>query len=1027
MPVMPMLRSFCLALLVGGSATLAACGGDEPESSAECGNSLIESGESCDDGNVGQGDGCSAACVLESGWVCVLEGFACSTQCGDNVTAGTETCDDGNASDGDGCSATCQEEGPGLVEVCDDGADNDDDGAIDCDDADCSDACELDEICDDGLDNDGDSLTDCDDDACATAQNCISRDENCSEPGDEDGNELADCDDPACTCSCGDGTINGSEQCDDGSENDDTLPNACRTSCSLPSCGDGVVDSGELCDGAEPPVGFVCESCLLVPTPVCGETASLASWSISNASADDLRRQFVLDSSRADDVPVPTDCAPVQGADSIIPISFVDGGVYRFTLTTPSPSTRVSALFSGSCDFAAAPCERASTGFPGALVVSASIGESAYLALDSGTQASVTVDVVVERFDRVVTEGTVCDPASTVEVCATGLSCVADETGNALCTRARTLSGQGGICSETDDCFTGLECRDATCQPYAGTTCETPVPFDDIRLDEVVEVSLSPGLGTVAGTCGGFPLVSLFEIADDGFFTVTATSELGLPIAVSVREVCGLAVTETGCSLGREGAQASLGFEVPPAGARTVVVESFGNVELEVQRVPVRGSGQRCDVTGVADRCASGLSCAGGTCEPALAGSCADPAPAFLAGSGDLTGRGLVIQVEPSTVTSAVIPGCIGPVRTQVFTLTAPVTGRLVAGVLLDSPGVTVNVTQSCQLESGIETFCNPERGNADVLNVRAGQDVQLMVSTLTSDEVLVNLQLQPTSPEFGPCADTTGCEDGLGCAGGTCVRRNVPLEAACSLLTDRCPVEAVCAPDGTQLRCLSNPASNGQICETLAGLPACSEGLICEPGAGPTNVCGEPGGAIGTACDNDDECESRFVCLSRECWPEPGAAGGECLPASPQPCTTGLDCVASGVGAICIADATTPCTSDRDCTRPSVCFEEECRAPLSVGQPCGASTPPCGTGLECADSGLCERQLAGVDEFCAANADCRSGLFCRIGGGATDGLCAEPRNAGEICILGADPAQCVAPLVCESDASSIPRCTALP
>jgi cysteine-rich repeat protein len=1022
-----MFRSLWCSSVLLTLVCLTGCADDTPGAEATCGNGLQEGAESCDDGNPSPGDGCSAACSTEPGWVCAFEGLPCATRCGDQVVAGAEACDDGNTDNGDGCSSVCAEEPGGPVEVCDDGIDNDGDRLIDCEDADCAESCQGDEICDDGVDNDDDALTDCDDPDCASASACASREENCSEPGDEDGNGLADCDDTeACECSCGDGEVNGSEQCDDGDANSDTEPNACRSTCSTPSCGDGVVDTGELCDGGEPPVGFVCNACLLAPVPVCGESDSLASWSISSTAPESLTRRFGLDSSRADDVAVPESCLPVQGADAIVPISFVEGGVYRFTFSTPDPGTRVAALFSSTCDFTSAPCERASTGLDGSLVVASSGADAAYLSLDSGSQASVTVDIRVTRFERALAEGEVCDASSTTEVCSSGLICSRDVSGNSTCTRGRTLSGQGGACSIAADCVPGLECRERVCEPFLGTTCESVLPFDEVDRGEPVTVALEPSLGSVVGTCGGFPNVSLFNVEISGYVTITASSPLGLPVALSIRELCDFPISETLCVTDDTGASTALSFESPSDATRTLVVESFGEVVLNVVRVPLRSNGQRCDEAGVADRCESGLSCTGGVCEPALAGSCADPAPAFLAGSGDLLGRGLVIQVEPSTVTSTTIPDCSGPVRTQVFTLTAPATGRLVAGVLLESPGVTLRLTQACLAESGTDTYCR-DRGTNDVLNVRAGQDVQLMVSTLSNDDVLVNLQLQPTSPEFGPCADATGCEDGLICAGGTCARREVALNAPCSLITDRCPAAAVCAPDGTALRCLPNPASVGQICDTFAGLPLCSVGLVCEAGDAPTGICGEPGGSVGDACERDADCESRFVCLERECWPSPGAVGGGCRPESPQPCQAGSTCESSGAGSVCVADIASPCTSSRDCDSPFVCFGEFCRAPLGLGQTCGPTTLPCGAGLECDGLGVCIRALAGVDEFCAANSECRAGLFCRIAPGAPDGNCAEPRNEGEICLLGGDPVQCVAPLVCESDSSSIPRCTALP
>jgi len=87
--------------------------------------------EQCDDGNAVSGDGCSAACQIESPYICVTPGSPCRVpRCGDGFVdyiqgaggggaggmmggAGSgaygfvEGCDDGNVTSGDGCSATC--------------------------------------------------------------------------------------------------------------------------------------------------------------------------------------------------------------------------------------------------------------------------------------------------------------------------------------------------------------------------------------------------------------------------------------------------------------------------------------------------------------------------------------------------------------------------------------------------------------------------------------------------------------------------------------------------------------------------------------------------------------------------------------------------------------------------------------------------------------------------------------------------------------------------------------------------------
>lgn len=84
----------------------------------KCGDGVISGPEICDDKNVLPGDGCSANCrMVEPGWECAREGFACRTICGDGVKLGAEQCDDGDTTSNDGCSAACKIE-PGKK--CDD-------------------------------------------------------------------------------------------------------------------------------------------------------------------------------------------------------------------------------------------------------------------------------------------------------------------------------------------------------------------------------------------------------------------------------------------------------------------------------------------------------------------------------------------------------------------------------------------------------------------------------------------------------------------------------------------------------------------------------------------------------------------------------------------------------------------------------------------------------------------------------------------------------------------------------------------
>lgn len=76
--------------------TVAACGDGVINASAE---------EVCDDGNVAAEDGCSAACTIESGYVCSGQPSVCAL-CGDGVVtaAAGEECDEGEAADWGDCA-----------------------------------------------------------------------------------------------------------------------------------------------------------------------------------------------------------------------------------------------------------------------------------------------------------------------------------------------------------------------------------------------------------------------------------------------------------------------------------------------------------------------------------------------------------------------------------------------------------------------------------------------------------------------------------------------------------------------------------------------------------------------------------------------------------------------------------------------------------------------------------------------------------------------------------------------------------
>ncbi len=154
---------------------------------------------SCDDGNRVSGDGCSADLIVESGWICPVQGAACvAARCGDGLVRADEECDDGDAVDDDGCTATCRlaagytcpvEGTPCVRTVCGDGRRE---GSEQCDDG-------------NGMPFDGCSPT------------CVAE-PLCPKTGG------------ACEGVCGDGIVFPGESCDDGNTRSG---DGCSSTCTL--------------------------------------------------------------------------------------------------------------------------------------------------------------------------------------------------------------------------------------------------------------------------------------------------------------------------------------------------------------------------------------------------------------------------------------------------------------------------------------------------------------------------------------------------------------------------------------------------------------------------------------------------------------------------------------------------------------------------------------------------------------------------------------------------------------------------
>jgi cysteine-rich repeat protein len=237
-----------------------------------CGNGSLECGlyetgyrcEECDDGNLVDEDGCSAACTQDPGWICPTPGAPCRVPtCGDGFvdswydatnTFQSEECDDGNALSDDGCSAACTVESGWVC----------DNPGASCRPVVCGDG-----YVDGWTDADGNMVwEDCDDGNTATGDGCS--DSCMTEAGWScwywDGCRRAVCGDGIWDCySDGNGNFE-CETCEDGNQQPG---DGCSASCALEPgfncdsgschrvvCGDGMTECTVDGQGA-----FICEMC----------------------------------------------------------------------------------------------------------------------------------------------------------------------------------------------------------------------------------------------------------------------------------------------------------------------------------------------------------------------------------------------------------------------------------------------------------------------------------------------------------------------------------------------------------------------------------------------------------------------------------------------------------------------------------------------------------------------------------------------------------------------------------------------
>ena len=1011
---------------------LAACGDDPVEPTGACGDAEIGGAEACDDGNVNAGDGCSAVCSVEAGFACPpVGGFACTTTCGDQIQAGAEACDDGNAASSDGCSSECTIEEP-PPEDCTDQVDNDRDGLADCDDADCASVCPTAENCTDTVDNDLDGQADCADSDCAENAACVEEPpaEDCASPGDEDGNGASDCDDDACTCDCGDGRLNGDEQCDSGDENSDTLPNACRSTCVNAFCGDTVVDTGEQCDGSAP-AGSECVDCELRVVPVCGESGRYLDLTVESGS-DALTVPLDFDSAAIDDFTLPASCTAINGRDITAQITVPVDGTWVLRLDGGSPNDRFAVSRSAGCDAPfATQCASASRGRLAELVMELQAASPQVLRFEA-TPSTTNATLTIQRVDEVITPGAACVVGDVLRPCGPGFVCT-DITGATVCAAAPVMPGMvGESCSPgvPGECISGTECQadTSTCQPLAGTTCDTAVSLDDVMTDdgESFDVSLVTSTGSLQGTCESFPSVLALnlDLSRASWVQVQAVSSDESPVAVSARSNCGLVASEASCQRDASGT-ASSAFYLPGGGdGGTLLVSGFSTASLTVSRIPARVAGETCDVTGVINRCSPGLECAAGNCAVSLAGSCGDPLPGFLAAEGELTGRGLALAFDTATVAPVTRAACDTPLRRQVFTFQSPATGSLVARLGDSVTGAFIEVDAECAAAPAL-TSC--ELGGVATRVVRTGEFFDVSVSSADEVAGLVTLVLNVQSDVGETCSAEQLCLPGLECVAGRCQAPLLLPGAACVPGESVCTTGNACLPGEFGFTCKSTVAGDRQACETFAGLPTCIEPLVCiDEGGG--KLCTLP---AAPDCTTDAECGAGFRCNAGDCQalvnqPE----GAPCDLSTANSCASGLVCtVGSGtLSSTCRAPVET-CSETNPCIGGELCVDGTCYTLLTEGERCSPTAPPpCRLDLECLGAPgaeVCGRRAGGPGSECAATSECATGLFCNVLG--VPGTCQERLPIGAFCNL-ALPDQCIEGSSClRSGGSMFAMCTANP
>ncbi len=250
---------------------------------------------------------------------------------------------------------------------------------------------------------------------------------------------------------------------------------------------------------------------------------------------------------------------------------------------------------------------------------------------------------------------------------------------------------------------------------------------------------------------------------------------------------------------------------------------------------------------------------------------------------------------------------------------------------------------------------------------------------------------------ESNQCKNTSYCEPGYVCAGGTCRQPGSQIAlAGCSNDFD-CKSELFC----DKKQCAPRLGEGGA-CTATAKAP-CKGGLVCRPNDAGASQC-KPPGKQGEVChqvkataQQESECSTGLRCAFESELAKMSVPTGKCLPQSDfgQPCVSVFQC---GAFALCLAGkcqpyppADTVCGREPNigseglCAKGAVCDEaaNTCVAAPTSGKKCIDMTG-CAPGHFC-NGGVC-KQLGGVGAPCdPGQTHCHPALLCD-----EDNICRE-------------------------------------